>query len=91
MDTSAHTEHPTGVLSLIAAGERETVPMGVPFTALGALASLDTPEVGQWLADNRQFAVYVVAGTEFESEGVPALSVPATPEDYELVLSAMPR
>jgi hypothetical protein len=79
-----------GVLSLIAAGADETVPSGIPYGAV-PLESLDTPEVRDWLADNRRYAIYVVAGAAFESEGVPALTVPATTEDYDRVVAAMPR
>lgn len=79
-----------GVLSLIAAGTDETVPFGIPFGAL-PLVSLETPEVEAWLEENRQYQIFVVAGEDFESPGVPALTVPATVEDYGLVISAMPR
>jgi len=79
-----------GLISLIAAGADEVVPFGIPYGAV-PLPSLDTPEVRTWLRENRQFAVYVVAGRELQSEGVPALTVPATIEDYERVIAAMPR
>jgi len=85
-----HESDRPGLISLIAAGADEAVPYGIPFGAL-PLASLDTSEVRTWLQDNRQFAVYIVPGKELESEGVPALTVPATAEDYERVISAMPR
>jgi hypothetical protein len=78
------------LLSLIAAGTEEHVPSGVPYGAV-SLPSLDTDEVRRWLEENRQFAVYVIAGTEHGSDGVPAISVAATQEDYERVLTAMPR
>lgn len=78
------------LLSLIAAGEEESVPSGIPYGTV-PLASLDTKEVGDWLEENRECAVYVVPGTKHESEGVPAITVPVTREDYERVLSAMPR
>lgn len=80
----------TGVLSLIAAGEEEAVPPGVPYGAL-PLDSLDTPQVNAWVEENRQYAIYVLAGVEFASDGVPAISVSVSPEDYRRVLSAMPR
>lgn len=84
------TDEKPGVLSLIAAGDEETVPSGIPFGAL-PLVSLETDEVRAWLEENRQYAVFVMPGTEFASQGVPALSVPVTAEDYDLVVSAMPR
>jgi hypothetical protein len=80
--------HP-GILSLIAAGSEEIVPAGIPYGAL-RLESLDTPEIRQWLAENDEYAIFVMAGTALESEGVPAISVPATAEDYETVIKAMP-
>lgn len=79
-----------GLISLIAAGADEVVPYGIPYGVL-PLTSLDTPEVRTWLRENHQFAVYIVPGKDLESEGVPALTVPATVEDYERVISAMPR
>jgi len=82
--------HRPGILSLIAAGEEEAVPPGVPYGAL-PLDSLDTPQVNAWVEENRQYAIYILAGAEFASEGVPAISVPASSEDYRRVLSAMPR
>jgi len=78
------------LLSLIAAGKEETVPSGIPYGTV-PLPSLETKEVSDWLEKNREYAVYVMPGTEHESEGVPALTVPVTQEDYERVLSAMPR
>lgn len=85
-----HQPDRPGLISLIAAGADEAVPFGVPYGAV-PLASLDTPEVKTWLQDNRRFTIYLVAGQQFESEGVPALTVPATAEDYERLISAMPR
>jgi hypothetical protein len=85
-----NTTSPSRVLSLIAAGATEEVPSGIPYGTL-PLDSLDIPEVRTWTEQNKQFAIYVIAGTQFESEGVPAISVPATAEDYEQVLRAMPR
>lgn len=79
-----------GIVSLIAAGARETVPSGIPYGAL-PLVSLETDEVRGWLEENRDYAIYVMAGAGFESEGVPALSVPVTAADYDLVIAAMPR
>jgi hypothetical protein len=87
MEQSADTP---GILSLIAAGARETVPSGIPLARL-RLASLETPEVRAWLEKNQQYAIYVMPGTALESEGVPALSVPVTVEDYEYVIASMPR
>lgn len=84
------TDDKPGVLSLIAAGSEEAVPSGIPYGAL-SLASLETDEVRAWLEENRQYAIFVMAGAGFESGGVPALSVPVTAVDYNLVLSAMPR
>jgi hypothetical protein len=78
------------LLSLIAASEDETVPSGILLGTV-ALPSLDTNEVSDWLESNREYAVYVVPGTEHESQGVRAITVPVTLEDYERVLSAMPR
>jgi len=83
-------QHQPGLLSLIAAGAEETVPFGVPYGVL-PLDSLDTPEVRDWLRDNHRYAIYVVAGRGFESEGVPAITVRATAEDYDRVVAAMPR
>ena len=80
--------HP-GILSLIAAGYEETVPAGIPYGTL-PLASLDTPEVKAWVAENAQCAIFVMAGTSLEMDGVPAISVPATAQDYEWVISSMP-
>jgi hypothetical protein len=79
-----------GIVSLIATGSADTVPPGFPYGAL-FLASLDTDEVREWLARNKQFAIYVMAGAGFESDGVPALSVPVTEADFDMVVSAMPR
>jgi len=84
------TEPNDMLLSLIAAGTEEHVPSGVPYGTVD-LPSLDTAEVREWLAENRQYAVYVIAGTGHESDGVPAISVPVTLADYERVLTAMPR
>ncbi|HWG26162.1 hypothetical protein [Actinospica sp.] len=84
------TDDKPGVLSLIAAGSEETVPSGIPFGEL-PLVSLETDEVRAWLEENRQYAIFVMAGAGFESDGVPALSVPVTAVDYDLVISAMPR
>lgn len=86
-----HTDpaHP-GILSLIAAGSEETVPSGIPYSALD-LDSLNTPEIRAWVQENGQYAIYVMAGTALESEGVPSISVPATAADYEFVTSTMPR
>ena len=78
------------LLSLIAAGREEHVPSGVPYGTV-SLPSLDTDEVRRWLDENREYAVFVIAGTEHGSQGVPALSVHVTQEDYERVLTAMPR
>jgi hypothetical protein len=90
-NTMTETDVPEqAVLSLVAAGREEAVPSGVPMGRL-ALASLQSPEVEAWLDRHREYAVYVVAGREHASEGVPALTVPATPTDYRLVLSEMPR
>ena len=85
-----HGSQRTGILSLIAAGSEEAVPAGIPYGAL-PLDSLDTPEVRAWLEENRRYAVYVMAGQRFESPGVPAITVPASIEDYDLVISSMPR
>ncbi|HTJ71792.1 MAG TPA: hypothetical protein VL551_29900 [Actinospica sp.] len=84
------TDEKPGILSLIAAGDDETVPSGIPFGAL-PLASLETDEVRAWLDDNRRYKIFVMAGAGFESPGVPALSVPVTAVDYDLVVAAMPR
>lgn len=96
MDVHAHehtpvpttADHP-GILSLIAAGSEETVPAGIPYGAL-PLPSLNRPDVREWLAENAECAIFVMAGTSLEMKGVPAISVPATAEDYELVISSMP-
>lgn len=79
-----------GIVSLIAAGSEETVPSGIPYGTL-PLVSLETNEVREWLAKNEQYAIYLMAGAGFESRGVPALSVPVTAEDYDMVVAAMPR
>ncbi|HEX4787578.1 MAG TPA: hypothetical protein VH372_03900 [Actinospica sp.] len=86
---STDLAHP-GILSLIAAGSEEVVPSGIPYSALDHLDSLDTPEIRAWVAENGQYAIYVMPGTALESEGVPSISVPATADDYELVTSTMP-
>jgi hypothetical protein len=84
-------EHPDEMLvSLIAAGTEEHVPSGVPFGTV-PLPSLDTDEVREWLRKNQAYTVYVIAGTEHQSPGVPAITISASQEDYERVLSAMPR
>ncbi len=80
-----------GVLSLVAVGSADAVPSGVPYPAVAHLASLDTPEIREWVEANAQYAVYVVAGMDVESEGVPAFSVAVTPGDYLEVIAAMPR
>jgi predicted PurR-regulated permease PerM len=82
--------HRSAVLSLIAAGAGEEVPSGIPYGEL-PLDSLDTAEVREWAEQNKQYKIYVMAGTRLESDGVPAISVPATAEDYEQVVRAMPR
>lgn len=46
---------------------------------------------GQIAFCKREFAVYVVAGTEQASPRVPATTVPVTLDEYDSVLSAMPR
>ena len=78
-----------GIVSLIAAGGAETVSLGLPYGAL-FLASLETDEVREWVARNARHQIYVMAGAGFESDGVPALSVPVTEEDFDMVVSAMP-
>jgi hypothetical protein len=84
-------ENTSGLLiSLIAAGAEETVSTGIPYGAL-ALESLDTPQVREWVWRNNRSRIYVTAGHGTESGGVAALCVPASAEDYERVLSAMPR
>ena len=87
--TQEAAAHPA-VVSLVAAGSEEIVPSGIPFGAL-PLVSLETDEVRAWLERHRQYAIYVVAGAKHQSTGVPALNVPVTAMDYELVLAAMPR
>lgn len=90
MHTSAEPTpgHP-GILSLIAAGAEDAVPAGVPYGAL-PLPSLDRADVRTWMADNAQCEFFVMPGTSLEMDGVPAISVPATLEDYERVIKAMP-
>lgn len=90
MTTPSQSADNDMLLSLIAAGREEHVPSGVPYGTV-QLPSLDTDAVREWLEQNREYAVYVVAGTEHGSQGVPTISVPATQADYERVLTAMPR
>ena len=90
MTTPSQPDENDMLLSLIAAGREEHVPSGVPYGTV-QLPSLDTDVVREWLERNRDYAVYVVAGTDHGSEGVPTICVPATQADYELVLTAMPR
>jgi thioesterase domain-containing protein len=87
-----HTDpetHHHGFLSLITAGAKETVPNGVPYGAL-ALGSLDTPEVKAWVEQNKQYSIFIMAGSHFEMKGVPALTVSSSYEDYEAVIKSMP-
>jgi hypothetical protein len=84
------SERTSPLVSLIAAGDGETVPSGVPYDTL-PLESLDSSEVRAWLAENRRYHVYIMPGSGFASEGVPTITVRATVEDYDRVVSAMPR
>jgi hypothetical protein len=78
-----------GNLTLITAGDNETVPNGVPYGALH-LASLDTPEVKTWVEKYKRYSIFVMPGSHFEMEGVPALTVQSTFEDYERVIKSTP-
>lgn len=89
-DRTDDVEARPGSVSLIAAGTEDIVPSGIPFGVL-PLVSLETDEVLAWLERHRRYVIYVVPGAEHQSEGVPALSVPVTATDYELVLAAIPR
>ena len=79
-----------GFVSLIASGKRDAVPSGIRYGML-PLPSLDTAEVRDWVAAHRQYEIYLMAGADLQSEGVPALSVPVSAEDYESVAALMPR
>ena len=87
MDGSAPQHH--SFLSLITAGDNETVPNGVRYGAL-ALESLDTAEVRAWVEQNKRYSIFIMAGSHFEMKGVPAITVPASFEDYEAVMKASP-
>lgn len=78
------------VVSLIAAEPDELVPPGVALAQVD-LDSFHTGEVRAWLEENRQRAVYVVAGTDLASEGTPALTVEVTPDEYSQVTAASPQ
>ena len=78
------------IVSLIAAGPDEAVPTGVPLPD-ARLASFETTEVKNWLSDNRQFDVFVVAGEHLESSTTPALAISVSPDEYDFVLASMPR
>lgn len=82
-------EHHRGILTLITAGDNETVPNGIPFGAL-PLDSLDTPEVKAWAEENKQYSIFVMPGSHFEMKGVPAITVPSSYEDYLAVIKATP-
>lgn len=84
------TGHLPGMVSLIAFGKDEAVPSGVPYGAV-TLDSLDTPEVRAWVDEHAQYAIFIVVGKEFESGGVPALSVRVTADEYNAVAAHMPR
>lgn len=86
--TEPETRH-RGILTLITAGENETVPNGIPYGAL-ALDSLDTAEVKGWVEQYKRYSIFVMPGSHFEMKGVPAITVPASFEDYEAVIKAMP-
>ena len=83
------TQHHHGYLTLITAGENETVPNGIPYGAL-RLVSLDTREVKAWVEKNKQYSIFMMPGSHLEMEGVPALTVPVSFEDYDVVTKAMP-
>jgi hypothetical protein len=89
MEANDPQTHHRGNLTLITAGENETVPNGVPYGALH-LTSLDTPEVKAWVDQNKRYAIFVMAGSHFEMKGVPALTVQSSFEDYEAVIKHMP-
>lgn len=77
------------IVSLIAAGPDEVVPAGVPLTA-ARLASFETAEVKEWLSENRQCAVFVVAGEQVESSTAPALAISVSPDEYDFVVTSLP-
>ena len=89
MDQPNSETLPHGLLSLITAGSKETVPNGVPYGAL-SLGSIDTPEVKAWVEKNKQYSIFIMAGSHFEMQGVPALTVESSYEDYEAVMKSMP-
>jgi hypothetical protein len=81
--------HVRGMLTLITAGDNETVPNGIPYGAL-PLHSLETSEVKTWLEKYKRYSIFVMAGSHFEMKGVPALTVSSSIEDYKAVMKASP-
>jgi len=78
------------IVSLIAAGPDEAVPSGIPLPD-ARLASFDNDEVREWLSDNRQSSVFVVAGEHVESSTVPAMAISVSPDEYDYVLGRVAR
>lgn len=78
------------VVTFVATGSEEEVPSGVLLDRL-PLPSFQTAEVRAWLDQYREYAIYVMAGEEVASKGVPVLRVPTTSTDYDLLLAEMPR
>ena len=89
MEHTAAEAHLRGYLTLITAGDNETVPNGVPYGAL-PLTSLDTSEVKTWVEQNKRYEIFVMPGSHLEMKGVPAITVPSSFEDYEAVIKHMP-
>jgi hypothetical protein len=78
------------IVSLIAAGPDEAVPTGVPLPD-ARLPSFDNDEVREWLSENRQSSVFVVAGEHVESSTTPAMAITVSPDEYDYVLEWLPR
>jgi len=87
-DADPQTHH-HGYLTLITAGQNETVPNGIPYGAI-RLVSLDTAEVKAWVEANKQYSIFMMPGSHLEMIGVPAITVPVSFEDYEVVTKALP-
>ncbi|HEV2640261.1 MAG TPA: hypothetical protein VGX23_34330 [Actinocrinis sp.] len=78
------------IVSLIAASPDEAVPTGVPLPD-ARLPSFDNDEVREWLSENRQSSVFVVAGEHVESSTTPAMAITVSPDEYDYVLEWLPR
>lgn len=75
------------IVSLIAAKPDQSIPAGIPLSD-ARLASFDAPEVRQWLSENDQRKVYVVAGEHVEEVAEPAMAISVSADEYDFVLDS---